>query len=181
MTTTTTSKTNWFYEQNNSSARASRFEYVSLTSTARLGRETNVLWRTWTYEDEFSFLFLNLDKVCKNSTLRENGLHLTNRAGPDRRDKVWKDANSLFYARFFFAFVVAWALFILSWQNWIKKFGPPWKPTYDLFQAFNWSKINCGKIHISKRTRLGVSFSVPLCTTLESFRFEDENEYEYEI
>ena len=58
---------------------------------------------------------------------------------------------------------------------------PPWKPTYHLFQAFNWSKINCGKIHISKRTRLGVSFSVPLCTTLESFRFEDENEYEYEI
>ena len=27
-----------------------------------------VFWRTWTHNDEFSFLFLNLDKVLKNST-----------------------------------------------------------------------------------------------------------------
>ena len=39
-------------------------------STARLRRETSqfaVLWRTWTYNDEFSFLFLNLNKILKNS------------------------------------------------------------------------------------------------------------------
>ena len=41
-------------------------------STARLRRETScdvlcdVLWRTWTYEDEFSFLFSKLDKALKN-------------------------------------------------------------------------------------------------------------------
>ena len=47
------------------------FQYISLTVTARLRRATSkcdVLWRTWTYNDEFSFLFLNLDKTLKNST-----------------------------------------------------------------------------------------------------------------
>ena len=37
----------------------------------RLRRETSwfdVLWRTWTYDDEFSFLFFNLTKILKNST-----------------------------------------------------------------------------------------------------------------
>ena len=41
------------------------FKYISLTSTSRLRRETSwfdVLWRTLTYDDEFSFPFLNLDK-----------------------------------------------------------------------------------------------------------------------
>ena len=28
----------------------------------------DVIWRTWTYDDEFSFLFLNLSKLLKNST-----------------------------------------------------------------------------------------------------------------
>ena len=52
----TTSKSNRF------NARASRF----------LARLRNVLiWRflrTWTYDDEFSFLFLKLNKILKNST-----------------------------------------------------------------------------------------------------------------
>ena len=56
----------------NSSARAHHaFKYISLTSTARLRRETftfDVLWRTWTYDDELSFLFLNLNKILKSST-----------------------------------------------------------------------------------------------------------------
>ena len=44
------------------------FLFISLTSTARIRRETSqfaVLWRTWTYDDEFSFLFLNLNKILK--------------------------------------------------------------------------------------------------------------------
>ena len=56
-------KNNWFYEQNNSSAGP-------LTSTARLRCETSqcdVLWRTWTYDNKFFFLYLNMDKVLKNS------------------------------------------------------------------------------------------------------------------
>ena len=56
----------------NSSARVHHaFKYISLTSTARLRRETytfDVLWRTWTYDDELSFLFLNLNKILKSST-----------------------------------------------------------------------------------------------------------------
>ena len=48
------------------------FQYISLTSTARLRRETplfDVLWRTWTYDEDFSFLSLNLNKILQNSTL----------------------------------------------------------------------------------------------------------------
>ena len=47
------------------------FQYISLTSAARLRRETSqcdVSWRTWTYEDKFSFLYLNMDKDLENST-----------------------------------------------------------------------------------------------------------------
>ena len=47
------------------------FQYISLTSTARLRRETSqcdVIWRTWTYYDKFSFLYFNMDKALKNST-----------------------------------------------------------------------------------------------------------------
>ena len=46
------------------------YSYISLTSTARLRRETSqsaVLRWAWTYDDEFSFLFLNLNKILKNS------------------------------------------------------------------------------------------------------------------
>ena len=32
------------------------------------GGRGHVLWRTWTYDDEFAFLFLNLTKILKNST-----------------------------------------------------------------------------------------------------------------
>ena len=45
------------------------FWYISLTSTARLQRETShcdVLQRTWTYDEKFSFLYLNMDKALKN-------------------------------------------------------------------------------------------------------------------
>ena len=47
------------------------FWYISMTSTALLRRETSqcdVLWRTWTYDNKFSFLYLNMDKALKNST-----------------------------------------------------------------------------------------------------------------
>ena len=70
MTTTTTSKNNWFYEQNKCPAHASLF-LVNFLSTARPRRETSqcdVLWRTRTYDNKFSFLYLNMDKVIKNLT-----------------------------------------------------------------------------------------------------------------
>ena len=47
---------------------------ISLMFTARLRGETfqcDVLWRTWTYDDRFSFLSLNMDKALKNSTLEK--------------------------------------------------------------------------------------------------------------
>ena len=83
----------WFYEQNNSSARASRFFDISLMFTARLQGETfqcDVLWRTWTYDDRFSFLSLNMDKA----------LHLTNWAVRSKRDKVWEEAHFHFSVMF---------------------------------------------------------------------------------
>ena len=60
---------NRFNDQNNSSARASRFLihffHVHCTTTTRF------LWRTWTYDDEFSFIFLNLNQILKNTTPRK--------------------------------------------------------------------------------------------------------------
>ena len=55
------------------------FRYISLTSTARLRRETSqcdVLWKTWTYHDNFSLLYLNMDNALKNSTLGKVAYHL---------------------------------------------------------------------------------------------------------
>ena len=46
-------------------------QLFSLTSITRLRLETSqcdVLRRTWTYDDKFSFLYLNMDKALKNST-----------------------------------------------------------------------------------------------------------------
>ena len=48
--------------QNNNSARASCFFVHFFTVTARLRRNNayfHVLWRTWTQDNEFIFLFLN--------------------------------------------------------------------------------------------------------------------------
>ena len=64
-------KNNRFNDQNKSPARASRFLVHFFDVHRRVLRETSlfdVLWRTWTYDDEFSFLFLNLNKILKNST-----------------------------------------------------------------------------------------------------------------
>ena len=30
------------------------------------------LWRTWIYDDKFSFLYLNMDKALKNSTPKKS-------------------------------------------------------------------------------------------------------------
>ena len=44
---------------------------------------------------KFFFIFLNLDKgSLLESNSKKNGLHLTNWAGPNSRDKDWGDANS---------------------------------------------------------------------------------------
>ena len=65
-------KKNRFSDQNDSSARVHHaFKYISLMSTTRLRSETSytfdALWRTWTYDDELSFPFSNLNKILKNS------------------------------------------------------------------------------------------------------------------
>ena len=77
-------------------------------STAWLRRGTSkfdVLWRTWTYEDEFSFLFLNF---LNEFNSRESGLHLTYWAGPNRRDYVsLKERKFFFFSDVFTADVVA--------------------------------------------------------------------------
>ena len=57
-------KKNWFYEQNNCSAH---FLDVHCTSTTETS-QCDVLWRTWSYYNNFSLLYLNMDKALKNST-----------------------------------------------------------------------------------------------------------------
>ena len=64
------SKKELVYEQNNLFTRASRFLIHSLTSLH--DSWCDVLWGTFIYDDEFSFLFLKLDKVRKNSTPGES-------------------------------------------------------------------------------------------------------------
>ena len=64
------SKKELVYEQNNLFTRASRFLIHSLTSLH--DSWCDVLWGTFIYDDEFSFLFLKLDKVRKKSTPGES-------------------------------------------------------------------------------------------------------------
>ena len=49
-----------------------------------------VLWRTWTSDDEFFFLFLNLSAVPQEINSREIWLLLTFQANWNKRGKVWK-------------------------------------------------------------------------------------------
>ena len=85
------------------------FLYISLTSAARLRREASqcdVSWRTWTYEDKFSFLYLNMDKVLNNSTPGKVAYICRIERFQNRRVKDWKDANSFFSDVFTAVFVV---------------------------------------------------------------------------
>ena len=85
------------------------FEYISMTSTAPLPRETSqfeVLWRTWTYDDKLSFLNLNMDKVVKNSTPGKLAYIWWIVQLQIDAIKVWKDANSFFLVTNFTAVVV---------------------------------------------------------------------------
>ena len=95
--TTRTSENSYFYDQNNSFARASRFsvhffDLQCTTTTYYLHRRRfieDVSERQRTYVDECSSLFFNLHEVLKNSLQQT----LT---GSNRLDKVWNDPNSLF-------------------------------------------------------------------------------------
>jgi len=69
--TTTTSNNIGFMSKTTALHVHHAFWCISLTSTARLRLETSqcdVLWRTWTYENKFSVLYLNMDKANKNLT-----------------------------------------------------------------------------------------------------------------
>ena len=95
--TTTRSKNNWFYDQTNSFGRASRFlvhflwrplhDYNVKPSNATFYRgrghtTKNFPLSIWTW----------IKPLTINS--RKSSLNFTNWAVPNRRDKVWKDANS---------------------------------------------------------------------------------------
>ena len=91
-------KTNWFYDQNNSSARITLFSTFLLrplhdydvkpsNPTFCRGRghtTTNFPFSIWTW----------IKPLRINS--RKSSLNLMNWAVPNRRDKVWKEANSFF-------------------------------------------------------------------------------------
>ena len=76
--------------QKSNFARASRIFLHVFVVDARLQSETSyfhALWRTWTQLDN-NFLFLKFDTVLQNST-------------PEKFDKVWSSANSLFKWHYF--------------------------------------------------------------------------------
>ena len=100
MTATRTSKKkNRFYEQNKSSARASRFLVhffdVYCTPTTRFIQDVDI--RPWFFLSVFE---RNLDKVLKNSTPGKITYIWQIERVQIRRDQVWKNANSLFWRRF---------------------------------------------------------------------------------
>ena len=93
-------KNNRLNDQNNSSARASRF-LVHFFNVHCTTTTWNFLICRFTYDDEFSFLYLKLNKILKNSTSREKSPAFWRIERVQRRDQVWKNANSLFYRRFY--------------------------------------------------------------------------------
>ena len=89
--------------QNNNSARASRFFVHFFVVAARLPRENSwfhVLWRTWTQDNDFLFLFLKLLYTLLEFNSRKNCQHLTNWTRWNKRDEVWNSATSLCKWRF---------------------------------------------------------------------------------
>ena len=64
--TTTTSKNNWFYEQNNCSAHALRVFWPPLYDYDAKSPNATFFWEL--EQTNFLSLFLNLDKFLKNST-----------------------------------------------------------------------------------------------------------------
>ena len=88
-------------DNNNENKQLVLYENNCSASASRLRRETSrcdVLWRMWTCDDKLSFLYLNIDKVVKNSTPafsmrsrrvevvdeRENGRARETRVSPSR-------------------------------------------------------------------------------------------------
>ena len=97
----------WFYEQINSSARAHAFFQISLMFTARLRgeiSECDVLLTTWTYDDRFSFLSLNMDKALTadfSAVYTPLFLDVIRRSRFDRRDSPERLPSSrVFYLEY---------------------------------------------------------------------------------
>ena len=68
---------------------------------ARLRRETSyfqVLWRTWTQDNNFHFLYLKYNPLEFNP--RKNRYYLPNWTRWNKLDKVWSSVNILFEWRF---------------------------------------------------------------------------------
>ena len=84
------------------------FQYISLTSTAGLRRETSlcdVLWRTGTYDDEFSFLFLNLNNNSNNIILiiqlqEKSPVTFVKLSGSKKTQQKLKGCKFIFQRRF---------------------------------------------------------------------------------
>ena len=64
-------------------------------STTTWNFRFHVLWRTWTRDKNFQFLFLNLNTLPQNK-LQKNSPNLTNWLKFNKSNKVWNNANSLF-------------------------------------------------------------------------------------
>ena len=129
---------NW---QNNNFTRASRFFVHFFAVTTRLRRENaqiHVLWRTWTQLDnDFLFLFLNSETVLLELNFRNNCQHLKNWPRWNKRDKVWRSANSLFNWRFRTVVVVAAFPNLNNAVVFFLIFGPWFTMFWTIFPGFD--------------------------------------------
>ena len=95
-------KKNWFYEQNNCSARASRFlvHFFDFYCTTTTWKPPNATFCGGRGHTTTHFPF-SIWTWTKNSTPGNwSRLYLNNWVVPNRRDKVWKDPNSFFLLMF---------------------------------------------------------------------------------
>ena len=83
------------------------FFYISLMITARLRGEISqcdVLWRTWTYDDRFSFLSLNMDKALTadfSAVYTPSFLDVIRQSRFDRRDSPERlPSSAVFYLEY---------------------------------------------------------------------------------
>ena len=92
-------KNNWFYKQNNNSARASRFlvHFFTVHCTTTNVKRPNVTFyggRGHTTTNFFFSIWTGIKPL--RIQLQEKSPTFDELSGSKERDKVWKNANSLF-------------------------------------------------------------------------------------
>ena len=143
--------------------RASRFLvhfFVLWRPHSRQRRETSqceVLWRTWTYQDEFFFCILNSNKFLRNPRPGISRIALTNWEGPNHETQLsLKRLQINFFSRLFHRgrlrrclSSLLYILFYLLKQLWLKEeittistnFTDKWQKKKRLRRRVSWAVL----------------------------------------